>query len=61
MKTVKKNFVVILLTCVVTAQLAGCAKNPATGTSTFTGGLSEAREVRIGAENHPNVIKEFGG
>jgi predicted Zn-dependent protease len=61
MKTVKSNITIVLLTCLAAAQLAGCAKNPATGASTFTGGLSEAREIKIGAENHPKIIKEFGG
>jgi len=41
--------------------LAGCAKNPATGGTAFTGGLSQDQEVRMGRENHPKIIKEFGG
>lgn len=43
------------------ATLAGCAKNPATGGTAFTGGLSQAQEIRMGRENHPKIIKEFGG
>ncbi len=39
----------------------GCAQNPATGGSTFTGGLSQAQEIQIGRENHVKIIKEFGG
>lgn len=41
--------------------LSGCARNPATGGTTFTGGLSQAREIRMGRENHPKIVKEFGG
>jgi predicted Zn-dependent protease len=41
--------------------LPGCATVPATGESAFTGGLSTAKEIRIGRENHPKIIKEFGG
>ena len=43
------------------ALLSGCAQNPATGGTTFTGGLSQADEIRMGRENHPRIIKEFGG
>ena len=41
--------------------LNGCAKVPATGKNAFTGGLGTAEEIRIGRENHPKIIKEFGG
>ena len=41
--------------------LNGCAKVPATGKNVFTGGLGTAEEIRIGRENHPKIIKEFGG
>jgi predicted Zn-dependent protease len=41
--------------------LHGCATVPATGETAFTGGLGTAEEVRIGRENHPKIVKEFGG
>jgi predicted Zn-dependent protease len=41
--------------------LAGCANNPATGGTAFTGGLSQSQEIQMGRENHPKIIKEFGG
>lgn len=41
--------------------LSGCATNPATGGQTFTGTMSTAEEIRIGREQHPKVIKTFGG
>ena len=43
------------------AGLYGCATVPATGETAFTGGLGTAEEVRIGRENHPKIVKEFGG
>jgi predicted Zn-dependent protease len=41
--------------------LAGCEVNPATGRTTFTGLMSPAEEMRVGAEQNPQVVKEFGG
>lgn len=45
----------------VAGLLSGCAKNPATGGTAFTGGLSQSQEIQMGRENHPKIIKEFGG
>lgn len=42
-------------------QLGGCARNPATGETVFTGGLSKDQEIRMGRENHPQIVKEFNG
>ena len=44
----------------VIASTAGCSVNPATGNSDFIV-LSEAREHKIGQDEHPKIIKEFGG
>ena len=41
--------------------LAGCSVNPATGESSFTAFMSPADELRVGREQHPKVLKEFGG
>ncbi|MDA0306263.1 MAG: M48 family metalloprotease [Proteobacteria bacterium] len=41
--------------------LAGCAANPATGKQSFTAFMSKEDELRVGAEEHPKLIKEFGG
>ncbi len=41
--------------------LAACAVNPATGEQSFTAFMSPAEELRVGAEEHPKMIKEFGG
>ncbi|HEX7006462.1 MAG TPA: M48 family metalloprotease [Alphaproteobacteria bacterium] len=49
------------LSVVACLALAACQVNPATGRSTFTGLMSPAEEARIGAEQHPQVVQEFGG
>jgi predicted Zn-dependent protease len=41
--------------------LAACATSPATGRQFFTGGLSPQDEVRLGRDEHPKVVAEFGG
>lgn len=41
--------------------LSGCATSPATGDRIFTGGLSQEDEKRIGAEQHPKLVRQFGG
>ncbi|MBC8337862.1 MAG: M48 family metalloprotease [Rhodospirillales bacterium] len=43
------------------AVLAGCAVNPVTGKQSFTAFMSREDEIRIGAQEHPKLIKEFGG
>jgi len=40
---------------------AGCSTNPATGQQSFTAFMSEADEIRVGAEEHPKIVKQFGG
>jgi len=51
----------VLVLALAGPSLAGCEVNPATGRTTFTGLMSPAEEARVGAEQHPEVIKEFGG
>ena len=47
---------------VLLSGLAGCTTtNPATGQSEFTPLMTPAQEVRVGAEEHPKIIKRFGG
>ncbi len=41
--------------------LAACATAPATGRSFFTGGLSQEDEAKLGAKQHEEIVKEFGG
>jgi predicted Zn-dependent protease len=41
--------------------LAGCAANPATGKSSLLGLSSIDQDVRIGAQQFPELVKAFGG
>jgi len=41
--------------------LAACARSPATGERIFTGGMSLADEKKIGREQHPKLVQQFGG
>ncbi|WP_254424175.1 M48 family metalloprotease [Thalassospira marina] len=41
--------------------LAACSTNPATGEDTFTAFMPPAQEAEVGAEEHPKILKEFGG
>lgn len=43
------------------APLAACTVNPATGQQSFTGFMSESEELRVGAQEHPKILREFGG
>jgi predicted Zn-dependent protease len=41
--------------------VGGCSVNPATGKTDFTPFMGPAQEARIGAQEHPKMIEEFGG
>ena len=41
--------------------VAACSTNPATGKQSFTGLMSPAKEKQVGAEEHPKMVKAFGG
>jgi predicted Zn-dependent protease len=41
--------------------LTACATAPATGDQIFTGGLSMQQEKKLGAEQHPKLLRQFGG
>ncbi|NQV85136.1 MAG: M48 family metalloprotease [Rhodospirillales bacterium] len=40
---------------------SACSTNPVTGKQSFTAFMSREDEIRIGAEEHPKLIKDFGG
>lgn len=53
-----------VITCIAPllfVSLSGCTTNPATGESVFTGGMDTAQEISIGREQHPQIIRAFGG
>ncbi|MEM7569059.1 MAG: M48 family metalloprotease [Pseudomonadota bacterium] len=41
--------------------LSGCTTNPATGQQDFTPFMSRADEERLGAQEHPKLLQQFGG
>ncbi len=41
--------------------LAGCSAIPATGERSFTGFMGPADEARVGREQHPEIVRAFGG
>ncbi len=41
--------------------LTGCSINPATGQQQFTGLMSAGQEAQIGASQHTEIVKEYGG
>ena len=40
---------------------SGCSVNPATGEQSFTGLMSEQQELKVGKQEHPKILKQFGG
>ncbi len=53
--------VAALLAGAAASGLTGCAQNTATGRSQFTAFVSPEEEAKIGREQHPQVLAEFGG
>lgn len=49
-------------TTAAAGALCGCiSTNPATGRTSFTGFYSLEDDIRMGREEHPKILKEFGG
>jgi len=40
---------------------SGCSVNPATGHHSFTGLMSEEKELQVGKQEHPKILQQFGG
>jgi len=41
--------------------LGGCSANPATGSRSFTAFMSPEEEARLGRQEHPRIVAQFGG
>lgn len=41
--------------------LGACSANPATGKQSFTAFMSPEKEIQVGGEEHPKIVKQFGG
>ena len=53
--------VTALAAVLLSIWLTGCAVNPATGDRSFVGFLPPEDEAAFGAENHPLILRKFGG
>jgi Putative Zn-dependent protease len=56
-----RRLVAVLCLFVLLGSLAACTTNPATGGSSFTAFMSPEEEKRVGAEQHPKLVQQFGG
>ena len=50
-----------VLAVLAAVSVGACSTNPATGDQSFTAFMSPEDEKRIGAEQHPQILEEFGG
>jgi len=57
---VNRYFLIACGMVTIGLSLAGCSSNPATGGKDISF-MSEDDEKRIGDENHPKILKQFGG
>lgn len=56
-----RSILTLLLAVSVVLATPACTTNPATGASSFTAFMSPADEKRVGAEEHPKLVQQFGG
>lgn len=56
----RRRMAAALSALALSAAVAGCSTNPATGGSDVVF-MSQADEKKIGDENHPKILQEFGG
>ncbi len=52
---IKRLFIIFLL-----PVLASCSANPATGRQQFAGLMSPQQEIKVGAQEHQKVLKQYG-
>lgn len=56
-----RRFLAPLLLFSVLFAAPACTTNPATGESSFTAFMSPEDERRVGAQEHPKLVQQFGG
>lgn len=56
-----RSTIIAVIGLALSTVLSGCGTNPATGEQTFTAFMSPQDEIRVGREEHPKVMKQFGG
>lgn len=57
----RRTFALTALLCTPLLLASGCSTNPATGEQSFTALMSPEQEIRIGREEHPKLVEQFGG
>ena len=55
-----KRFFYIFFVFAATQAITGCSTNPATGDNQFTALMSPQQEVKVGAQEHAKILKQFG-
>ncbi|MBI4182448.1 MAG: M48 family metalloprotease [Proteobacteria bacterium] len=53
--------VVALVAAVLLLAGTGCTVNPATGEQSFTAFMSAEKEIEVGREERPKILRQFGG
>lgn len=56
-----RRFLAMVPLLAMAALVSGCSTNPATGEQNFTAFMSPEDELRVGAEEHPKLVRQFGG
>lgn len=56
-----KSLVLLGSLILLSLSVSGCSVNPATGQQSFTGLMSSEKELQVGKEEHPKILKQFGG
>ncbi len=58
----RRRFMAVMAASTALVGLPACSTvNPATGRSSFTGFYSVDDDIKLGREEHPKLVKEFGG
>lgn len=61
MNSTKSRLFTLLMIAPLLLALGACSANPATGKQSFTAFMSPEKEIQVGAEEHPKMVKQFGG
>jgi predicted Zn-dependent protease len=56
-----RSLAAFFIGCVSLLATAACSTNPATGERAFTGFMSPEEELQVGRDEHPKLVKAFGG
>jgi len=56
-----KRLAGVLAAIALSTAVAGCSTNRATGEDSFTAFMSPEQEKEIGSQEHPKMVREFGG